>query len=68
MTGKAADLMASDSDDYTLAETVVHSPKNASAALRRKHPKSLSSPLRKRQQKAPFVWVTFKEQQGLGLS
>lgn len=50
MTGKAADLMASDSDDDTLAETVVHSPKNVKA-FRRKHPKSLSSPLRKSQQK-----------------
>ncbi|KAM0963587.1 hypothetical protein ACFX1T_022607 [Malus domestica] len=53
VTGKAADLMASDSDDDTLAETVVHSPKNVNAAFRRKHPKSLSSPLRKSQQKAP---------------
>ncbi|CAN6725705.1 unnamed protein product [Malus baccata var. baccata] len=51
-TGKAADLMASDSDDDTLAETVVHSPKNAKA-FRRKHPKSLSSPLKKSQQKGP---------------
>ncbi|CAN6729211.1 unnamed protein product [Malus baccata var. baccata] len=52
VTGKAADLMASDSDDDTLAETVVHSPKNAKA-FRRKHPKSLSSPLKKSQQKGP---------------
>ncbi|KAB2600058.1 pathogenesis-related homeodomain protein-like [Pyrus ussuriensis x Pyrus communis] len=52
VTGKAADLMASDSDDDTLAETVVHSPKNVKA-FRRKHPKSLSSPLRKSQQKGP---------------
>ncbi|KAM1302073.1 hypothetical protein ACFX2H_013035 [Malus domestica] len=52
VTGKAADLMATDSDDDTLAETVVHSPKNAKA-FRRKHPKSLSSPLKKSQQKGP---------------
>ncbi|CAL2225854.1 unnamed protein product [Prunus armeniaca] len=50
VTEKAADLMASDSDDF-LAETVVHSPRNVKKSFRRKHPKSLSSPLRKNQQK-----------------
>lgn len=49
-TGKATDLMASDSED-TSAETVVHSPRTIKKSFRRKHPKSLSSPLKKNQQK-----------------
>ncbi|KAL6191770.1 hypothetical protein ACLB2K_038159 [Fragaria x ananassa] len=50
VTGKASDLMESDSEDIS-AETVVHSPRNIKKSFRRKHPKSLSSPLKKNQQK-----------------